>query len=253
MNDEKRYLEVISATLLENDIKNLEKGDNTIISINEQNNLDFCLLRKVAIARILYAKSEYYFFDDPLTGFTASESALIFKEGFLKILHGKNRVLVTQDLYLAALCNHIIVMKDGMIVEQGSHSWLIEKGGQYAKMHYAGVDLNNSNLTNLKNNTKRFSIKKSQIENLNDYNSNKFEAIKKENMLKYIVDSSLYYFRTYFSICKPYVPISLVLLSHLSLCLSFLFLFSDIWIGMMASPLHSNCPLVFGSGDLTGL
>ncbi|RDB35858.1 MAG: ATP-binding cassette domain-containing protein [Spirobacillus cienkowskii] len=223
--EEKRYIEVIKATLLEYEINNLENGDDTFISINEQNNFNF--LRKIAIARILYAKSEYYFFDDPLKGFSASESTQIFKEGFLKTLHGKNRVLVTQDLNLAALCNYVIVMKDGMIVEQGTHSWLIEKAGLYAKMHYAGVDLNSFNQQNLKNNTKRFSIKNSQIENLNDFNSNKFEAIKKENMLKYMFDSTIYYMRTYFSICKPYVPIALVVMSHISLSLSFLFLFSD--------------------------
>jgi ABC-type multidrug transport system fused ATPase/permease subunit len=62
-------------------------------------------------------------------------------------------------------------------------------------------------------------------------------------MLKYIVDSSLYYFRTYFSICKPYVPISLVLLSHLSLCLSFLFLFSD-FLGQKLT--KNNQVIMFG-------
>lgn len=53
---------------------------------------------------------------------------------------GSSRIFVTQKLEFASLCDHILVMKDGMVIEQGNHKTLVEKAGYYARLLYAGAD-----------------------------------------------------------------------------------------------------------------
>lgn len=52
------------------------------------------------------------------------------------LLKHKTRVLVTHSTSILPQCDHIIVIKEGYIVEQGSFNQLQKEGGHFAEYLY---------------------------------------------------------------------------------------------------------------------
>jgi ATP-binding cassette, subfamily C (CFTR/MRP), member 1 len=72
--------------------------------------------------------------DDPLAALDPRIGRTVFQECILGTLYGKTRVLVTQALQFLPQVDHIIVVDDGTIVEQGSYAQLYRANGQLRKM-----------------------------------------------------------------------------------------------------------------------
>ncbi|KAB8040584.1 ATP-binding cassette domain-containing protein [Silvanigrella paludirubra] len=221
----RRYIESVRASFLEEELNSLEDGDETYLDTKE-NTFSESFLRKIAIARILYAKSEFYFLDEPFQNLSQPEISHIFNEGFLKLLHGLNRVIVTEKLEIASLCDHIVVMRDGMIVEQGSHKVLIEKAGVYARLHYAAADSRQFGLTQNQSKTK---IKSNLISSHEKNKYYDFSFYDKSNEIKYIrqiFSSTKFFFQSYFKNKNSYLSLGIILLSQIFMCIGFYSLFS---------------------------
>ena len=121
----------------------LTKGDATEIGENGIN-LSGGQKQRVSIARAVYSNADVYLFDDPLSAVDAHvgkhifENVLNSKTGVLK---DKTRILATNSLQILKECDHIIVMKDGKVGEQGTYQDLLEKKGNFAE--YLATYLNN--------------------------------------------------------------------------------------------------------------
>ncbi|MBE5902442.1 MAG: ABC transporter ATP-binding protein [Lachnospiraceae bacterium] len=92
--------------------------------------------QRVAIARGNFKKSELLIFDEPTSAIDPLEEVRIMKL-LLSLCKDKMAVLVTHRIGAATLADYIAVMKDGELVEYGTHGELLERRGEYFRMYEA--------------------------------------------------------------------------------------------------------------------
>ena len=66
---------------------------------------------------------------------------MIFTNIFFNITKNKTLILISHRLSVAKLCDRIIVMSDGKIVEQGTHNELMKLRGKYYHMYVSQSEL----------------------------------------------------------------------------------------------------------------
>ncbi|PYI54072.1 hypothetical protein DLM86_15595 [Paenibacillus flagellatus] len=90
--------------------------------------------QKLATARALLRDAGFVFFDEP----TAALDPVAEKEAFalfLRVTEGRSALLVTHRLGAAKLADVIYVLKDGKLIESGTHDELLMRpGGEYGRM-----------------------------------------------------------------------------------------------------------------------
>ncbi len=90
--------------------------------------------QRLAIARALVRNPEILVFDEA-TSALDSESEQIVQEAINKNLEDRTAVIVAHRLATIIHCDTILVFDKGEIVERGSHTELLEKGGLYKKLY----------------------------------------------------------------------------------------------------------------------
>ncbi|KAG0002925.1 hypothetical protein BGZ80_005872, partial [Entomortierella chlamydospora] len=123
--DPMRYLETIHACALVPDLKMLAEGDQTVIG-EKGINLSGGQKQRISIARAVYANADIYIFDDPLSAVDAHVDEHIFKSVFQSILAEKTRILITNGANHLKEADHIVIMKQGRISEDGQYTDLIQ-------------------------------------------------------------------------------------------------------------------------------
>jgi ATP-binding cassette subfamily B protein len=94
--------------------------------------------QRVAIARALLADAAVLVLDEPTAALdAASERAII--SGCERLMRGRTTIVITHHFALAAAADRVLVLSDGMIVEQGSASELQAKGGAFAALFASQV------------------------------------------------------------------------------------------------------------------
>lgn len=121
--NQSRYNEVIEAAMLTVDFLALPQGDDTRVGSNGIT-LSGGQKQRVSIARALYMETEFFIFDDVLSGLDADTEEQVFRrafgpEGLIK-RRGATAVLCTHSIRHLPAADHIIALADGTIVEQGS-------------------------------------------------------------------------------------------------------------------------------------
>ncbi len=107
----------------------LEDGDGT--EIGEKGiNLSGGQKQRVNIARAIYFNADIIALDDPLSALDAGVGKALFFNAIVGALSGKTRILVTHALHFLPYVDHIILMDDGKIAEQGTYNEL--KSGEGA-------------------------------------------------------------------------------------------------------------------------
>jgi ATP-binding cassette subfamily B protein len=92
--------------------------------------------QRVAIARAFLANAAVLVLDEPTAALDpASERQIL--AGCERAMRGRTTILITHHLALAAAADRVLVLSDGVIVEQGSVEELQEKGGVFAAL-FAG-------------------------------------------------------------------------------------------------------------------
>jgi len=92
--------------------------------------------QKLAIARGLFRPSEFIVLDEPTSALDPLIETEIL-EKFIELAKDKTAVIISHRVGLCRLVDKIAVMKDGNLVEFGSHAELISKNGEYTRLFEA--------------------------------------------------------------------------------------------------------------------
>lgn len=89
--------------------------------------------QRLAIARGIYRTNDMIVLDEPTAAIDPIEEANVYRR-FDKISKGKTVLTVTHRLGSVKTADRIIVLKEGKIIEDGSHTELMNQNGFYANM-----------------------------------------------------------------------------------------------------------------------
>jgi ABC-type multidrug transport system fused ATPase/permease subunit len=92
--------------------------------------------QKLAIARGLFRPSELIILDEPTSALDPLIETEILSK-FVELAHNKTAVIISHRVGLCRLVDKIAVMKDGTLVEFGSHAGLLAENGEYARLFKA--------------------------------------------------------------------------------------------------------------------
>lgn len=132
---EARRAEIIRAAELANATEFIEKmpeGFNTVVGERGMT-LSGGQRQRVAIARALIRNSPILLLDEPTSGLDASSEKLVV-EALERLMQGKTVITVAHRLSTIRAANTIFVIKDGRLIEQGTHDQLVRSRGLYAEL-----------------------------------------------------------------------------------------------------------------------
>ncbi|WP_143186182.1 ATP-binding cassette domain-containing protein, partial [Paenibacillus sp. P3E] len=90
--------------------------------------------QKLAIARALFSDSNLLIFDEPTSAIDPKTEVEIMNNIFC-LCENKTAIFISHRLGWAKNANRIIVIDNGRVIEQGTHTELINKLGAYYKMY----------------------------------------------------------------------------------------------------------------------
>lgn len=90
--------------------------------------------QRVAIARAVLRNPTILILDDALSSVDTHTSAQILTQ-LRELLRGRTSIIIAQRAATVRDADQIIVLHDGQIVEQGTHSELLQLGGHYSAMY----------------------------------------------------------------------------------------------------------------------
>jgi ATP-binding cassette subfamily B multidrug efflux pump len=95
--------------------------------------------QRVAIARVVLKDAPILVLDEA-TSALDSEVEVAIQDQLLGLMEGKTVIAIAHRLSTIARMDRLIVLEAGRIVEQGSHTQLLQQGGHYAKLwsHQSG-------------------------------------------------------------------------------------------------------------------
>lgn len=145
---ETELLDILDSMNLKRRILSLDSGVNTIVGTQlDSNGKNFSggELQRISVCRTIYKNAEIGILDEP----TASLDPIAEQEIFRSYLNKEKfitTIFVSHRLSIAKMCDQIVVLQNGSIVETGSYIELLEKKGVYYTMHQIQSSLYNGDL-----------------------------------------------------------------------------------------------------------
>lgn len=127
--DIERYTKAIKIANLTDLIQQLPHRDNTLLH-NAGSNLSGGELQRVLIARVVYKNPDFLFFDEATSSLDSQNEAEIV-ERLNFFYKDKTVVVVAHRLSTVRTADNILVLEQGKIVENGTHTQLIKAKGAY--------------------------------------------------------------------------------------------------------------------------
>lgn len=131
-SDESAIVSAAKKSDLHNDILQMPGGYNTLVGENGVS-LSGGQKQRMSIARALLKQSQILVLDDALSAVDAKTEMAIL-ESLSKEREGKTTLIATHRLTSVMNADLILVLKDGQIVERGTHDLLLAGNGWYADM-----------------------------------------------------------------------------------------------------------------------
>lgn len=114
-------------------IEKLPNGYQTpLMRIFEPNGIELSIgqWQKLAIARAFYADSDIVILDEPTASLDPMAEQEIFNQ-FDRLRNDKTTIFVSHRLSSATIADRILVLENGLLVEQGNHKELLALRGKY--------------------------------------------------------------------------------------------------------------------------
>ncbi len=90
--------------------------------------------QRIGIARAIIRNAPILILDEP-TAALDTESERLVIEGLERLMKGRTVITIAHRLSTIRDADQIIVLKDGMVAEQGTHEELLARKGVYAELH----------------------------------------------------------------------------------------------------------------------
>ncbi|MEU5598592.1 ABC transporter ATP-binding protein [Streptomyces sp. NPDC020298] len=90
-------------------------------------------LKRVAIARAMLRAAPVLVLDEPTAGLDAVAARQVVQP-LRRLMSGRTTLMITHDLTLAPDADRVLVMDHGRLVETGTHTELVARGGVYARL-----------------------------------------------------------------------------------------------------------------------
>jgi subfamily B ATP-binding cassette protein MsbA len=90
--------------------------------------------QRIAIARAVIRNTPILILDEASSGLDAASEQLVF-EALDRLMEGKTSIVIAHRLSTIRRADLILVVKDGAIVERGTHDTLLRAGGLYAEFY----------------------------------------------------------------------------------------------------------------------
>jgi ABC-type multidrug transport system fused ATPase/permease subunit len=134
--DSQKIWECLDKSGLLEKIESMDKGlDTYLYKLYEEDGVELSggESQKLAIARALYKDAPVVILDEPTAALDPRSEYEIYTH-FFEMVENKTSVFITHRLSSTRFCDRIIVLKNGEIVETGSHQDLLERQGYYAEL-----------------------------------------------------------------------------------------------------------------------
>ncbi len=128
--------EAAKASYAHNFIRRMPQGYETIIA-EDGGNLSQGQKQLLCIARVMLCLPPMLILDEATSSIDTRMEVRIQK-AFHKMMKGRTSFIVAHRLSTIREADVILVMKDGDIIEQGTHKELLAQGGFYSKLYYSG-------------------------------------------------------------------------------------------------------------------
>ena len=130
---EEEIVQAAKASHAHSFIKRLPKGYDTVIT-EDGDNLSQGQKQLLCITRVMLCLPPMLILDEA-TSSIDTRTEIRIQQAFAKMMEGRTSFIVAHRLSTIKEADVILVMKDGSVVEQGSHRELLEKNGFYAKLY----------------------------------------------------------------------------------------------------------------------
>lgn len=138
--DKERLLYAVQMANIKEYIESLPLRYNTKIG-NTGQGLSQGQKQRILIARAIYRNPNYIFFDEATNALDTNNERVI-QENLNKFFLGKTVVIVAHRLSTVREAHKIVVLKEGQIIEEGSHAELIALKGDYYNLVKNQLDVN---------------------------------------------------------------------------------------------------------------
>jgi ATP-binding cassette subfamily B protein len=133
--DEARIREAARRSLAESVAQRLEKGYEQMLGRRFEGGVELSggEWQKVALGRAYLREAQVLILDEPTAALDARAEYEVFLR-FAELTKGKMAVLISHRFSTVRMADRILVLKDGELVEQGTHAELVGRGGLYAEL-----------------------------------------------------------------------------------------------------------------------
>ncbi|WP_366945670.1 lipid A export permease/ATP-binding protein MsbA [Hydrogenophaga sp.] len=135
--DELRVHAALRSANLTELIDRLPQGIHTTVGHNAAE-LSGGQRQRLAIARAIYKDAPILILDEA-TSALDNESERLVQDALAKLMKGRTTLVIAHRLSTIEHADRVVVLADGQIVEQGSHSDLVAADGLYARLHAQGM------------------------------------------------------------------------------------------------------------------
>jgi len=137
--DKSILLESIKKSDMEDRISRLPKTiDTSVFKILDDDGIELSggEGQKIALARAIYKNAEILIMDEPSSSLDPIAENRLFSNLY-EIAGNKTTFFISHRLSSTQLCDHIIVLQNGSIVEEGTHKTLMQNNKLYADLYNA--------------------------------------------------------------------------------------------------------------------
>ncbi len=130
---EEEIIQAAKAAHAHSFIRRLPKGYDTVLS-EDGGSLSQGQKQLLCIARVMLCLPPMLILDEA-TSSIDTRTELKIQNAFVKMMEGRTSFIVAHRLSTIKEADLILVMRDGQIIEQGTHESLLERNGFYAELY----------------------------------------------------------------------------------------------------------------------